>query len=87
MVVERCEERRVRPAEAERHPEALARAHRDVGTEPTRRFEDGEGEEVGGHDQKGAAGGTPAGDGLQIRDRSGRVRVLDQHSAGDLGIE
>ena len=76
--VARCHECGVRPAEAERHAEALRIADDDVGVPFARRGEHGQGEQVGGDHQHRAVGMGDFGETAVIGDVAVGVRVLHQ---------
>ena len=78
--VARCHECRVRPAEAERHAEALRVADDDVGVPFAGRGEDGQREEVGRHYQHRAVGMGDFRETAVIGDVTVRVRILHQHA-------
>ena len=75
----RGEERRVRPAVAERHAEALGRAVDDVGAEFAGRHQQRQREQVGtdGHERPGLVGARD--DRRDVGHRAVPIRVLHQH--------
>jgi hypothetical protein len=70
----------MRSAVAERHPEALGAAHRNVGAELPRRFQQGQAQQVGSDRNQGAAPVRRRYQRTGVADRTGRPRVLDQHA-------
>ena len=56
MLLVAGKESRVRPTEAERDAETLCIAESNVGTKLARRFQQGEGKQVGSHREGGASG-------------------------------
>jgi hypothetical protein len=72
----------VRSAEAERHTEALGISHGDVGTELTRRSEEGQREEVGRDDGERAGSVRFLHDGRVVAHCSRGVRILEEHGEG-----
>ena len=68
----------VRPAEAHRHAEPLARADRDVGAELAGRREQGQGQQVGGHRDDGAGLVSLADQAAPVDDLAVRGGVLQR---------
>jgi hypothetical protein len=76
----RGEERSVRTAVAERYAEALRVAEHHVGTGLSRRREQREGEQVGGHRHQHLRGMRGADEASQVGDRAALVGILQQHA-------
>ncbi len=69
----------VRAAAAHRHAEALRRSARDVGAELAGRRDQGQREQVGGDDERGAVRVDARRVGAQVVQRTARRRVLREH--------
>ncbi len=87
VVLERRDVGGMGTAETERHAEPLTRSDRDVRSERAGRFEQDECQEIGC--DHGQCPGRPrlCRDRAQIHDRPVGIGVLDEHTAGDLGVE
>jgi hypothetical protein len=80
VLVLRGEVRGVGPAVAQGNPEALGRAHRDVGPELAGGAQQGQGEDVGRHHEKGARLVDLLGEGGVVPDAAVGGGVLDEHA-------
>jgi hypothetical protein len=70
----------VRTAEAHRHPEALGRAHRDIGAERARRREECQREQIGRDDRQAARDVRRVDDRRRIPHATGGAGVLHEHA-------
>ena len=70
----------VRPAESQRHPEPLRRAHRDIRSELARRAQQREREQVSRHDRERADRMSRGKKPFEVVDRAGCIRILDENT-------